>query len=412
AYPKIHQFSPSVSVGGPINGYDYWDTLGFGAAMTKFIDGLISANAHLPDHLDWHVYTKDTDKLLGTVSGVQGIYSARNLTAPKIVLSEINRNSVVSGDGQPQSADDNTGWPSVSWLSYVYDKLQAAGVDQAFYFCLHETTLGLISRDYDVVRPNYYTMWAMTNQMGRHRLAVDDLSGSKLGAIATNDGDVRRLFIYNTNTDDTGDAYITLGNTLIHQTLTFTKTWYGNNSGIPTDAKISLPQWSHPPANGQILVPAGGWVILDLTPPSIYRLKNASGNFSYALKKDINPVPTGWTIDEKVGSVVTTDNGVAPSGMVPLYHFNNASTGEDLLLTSLALKLSWYQNSANGFVGTQMGYVYSSATAAPTGAAHLYQAGSRNGGNNHLYTNDLQEYKGLGINSWIMQGTLFYFVPQ
>ncbi len=257
ARDAIKSVAPSVQVGGPVVGYSFWkqsdgSKSAFGASMQKFAQGVTST-----DFVDWHVYTKSIKTVTGTVSSARAAFPV----GKPFVISELNIDWRFTRDAVAESLRNNTSWDSVAWLSTLFDELPQLGVDQIFYFAWRARTFGLVNPELSEVRPNYYVFWAMTNLLGRHRVPVRVQSSNDIGVIATNDGESRRLFVYNKkNVDKTIE--VVSKDRPVRRFLAFSQQWYFNHLTV-SGSQAAFPQWVTQRATQRVTVPAGGFVVVE-----------------------------------------------------------------------------------------------------------------------------------------------------
>lgn len=257
AKTKIKDRAPGVQVGGPAIGYAMWKQpnakpLGFGESVRRLFDDKTPF-----DFFDWHIYSTSADTVMKTVETVRRVYGE----SLPLVISELNRDWRYSGEHRAVSMRNNTSWESVAWLAYLYDKLQLAGVDQVFYFAWREQTLGLLDARSSTVRPNFYLTAAMTNMLGRNRVATK-ISHPAIGAIATVDAGVVSALIYNMSD---ANVAVRVTGAAIRPKFSFGKASYEGSEGADVDL-IDRALKGDPPAfdavENTVVVPAGGFVVL------------------------------------------------------------------------------------------------------------------------------------------------------
>ena len=247
AYKKIKSVDSSIQVGGPSIGYAMWpQQAGRSLSFSQSV-GLLRPRIQ-PDFFDWHIYSYTSKNILKTVDLVKASYGSKM----PLVISELNRDWRYSGPQLAKSVEANTGWESVAWFADTYDKLQRAGVSQAFYFAWRSNALGLVDNRFKVIRPSFYIYWALTNIMGRERVQCDT-GTPELGCIATSDKGGVRTLIYNSSKNDVAIAFSQKPSA---ELVRFDRSWYEDNRRI--GAKLAVPGRSKTVA---LVVPRGGFVI-------------------------------------------------------------------------------------------------------------------------------------------------------
>jgi len=251
AAAAIRQAAPGVQIAGPATGYATWAqpdgrSLSFASSSAYLAERSIAV-----DLVDWHVYSKGTSTVLRTASILEKAYGPMK---PR-VLSELNRDWRYGPKDQAAAISNNTGWDSVSWLLTLFDHLQRAGVSQVHYFDLISTPFGLLDYGLTQARPNYFSFWACTSLLGRHRISLDS-GHPAIGAIATREGKTITALIYNRASNEVRLAFrgMPAG---AKSLLRYDQAWYKSHKTI-VEGKVEFPGWV--PSVGDTTVPAGGFV--------------------------------------------------------------------------------------------------------------------------------------------------------
>jgi hypothetical protein len=255
ARQKIKAVAPDIQVGGPTTGYAPWKQPD--GSRISFSDSLRKMRAAgTPfDFIDWHIYAKDPDAVLTTVSAVKKLYG----TDKPLMISEFNRDWRYVEADREQSRRNNTGWDSVAWLAYLYDQMQRQGVERTYYFAWREPAMGLVDGRITQVRPNYFVFWAMTNHLGRKRVSAVSTDPG-VGCIATHDGGRFSALIYNRT-----PAAVNLGVRGLPagqlSAIELNKEWF-ESTGAKLPLTLPAPRPLQAAQLGDIKLPAGGILIL------------------------------------------------------------------------------------------------------------------------------------------------------
>lgn len=247
AHKKIKRNHPQIMTGGPAIGYAAWPQkngkkLSFSHTMS------LLKRADIPlDFIDWHIYSHNSQSVIRTVDVVR-----RTHPSTRMVISELNRDWRYSGiSGAETSKKANTSWESVSWLASTLDQLQQKGVDQVFYFGWREQHLGLIDRDGNR-RPAYYLYWALTNIMGKEKVACRT-AHPQVGCIATTKSDGNYVLLYNSAPLPI-QADINLG-VAAEEIVNFSEGWHKKHH---SGEKLPYVNFKNSRSN---TIPAGGFLI-------------------------------------------------------------------------------------------------------------------------------------------------------
>ena len=222
---EIKKVAPEILIGGPVTGYATWKQPN--GEKVSFANGLKRLKKkHLPfDLIDWHIYSTNPELIFKTVDIVSEVWQGKAK-----VISELNLDWQYSGKGGKISKKRNTGWRSVAWLAYCYDRLQLMGVGQVHYFCLGNDNFGLYDYHQTKVSPNYYLFKLMTNVMGRKRIRASS-SNSAVGVIATIENGEIALLIYN-RSDSSVTVKFDMDATRPVKVWDYNKAWYEANKLI------------------------------------------------------------------------------------------------------------------------------------------------------------------------------------
>ncbi len=260
AKERIKERAPDVQVGGPTIGYAYWpqpagNRLDFAASTKEF------AMTGTPfDFYDWHIYSTTPEPVLRTVQAVRRWYDSRL----PLVISELNRDWRFGGAARERSEENNTGWESVAWLAYLYDRLQLAGIDQVFYFAWRENTLGLVSADSSRIRPNFYLFSVLTNALGRTRIATN-MNNSAVGCIATISAQGKVAAVIYNRTARTAKIAVNTGSRADLSVQRFSESWYRSTQRQAADP-LNAPPIEVQAQRGQSPVswdlPPGGFALV------------------------------------------------------------------------------------------------------------------------------------------------------
>lgn len=270
AMAAIKAVDGSVQLTGPVTGYASWlqadgSSLTFEQSLRKLHDSGVGF-----DGIDWHMYSHSPDAICETALIIKDVYGEDM----PMILSELNLDwRYTASKGGEQSRVSNTSWESTLWLSRLYDLLQQDGVDKTFYFCLSNDVFGFLDYRQNEVRPNYYTLWLMTNLLGRDRVAATT-SHPAIGVIATKDK--RTLFLYNLADVDV-DVNIAFPETnfSLDQHFIYTKSWYEQNKAIEGDSVV-FPSLK-PCGNSQhITLPPLGIALVTYKTPQGFRSAGAA----------------------------------------------------------------------------------------------------------------------------------------